>query len=666
MKKKLMMVTLLLAGLTMGACVDDKESASVTTVRDAKTEQLESVATMNAAAAEAKQAMAAAEAALKLAQAQAQQAAAELEKANAEYERKQAELQELKNQQESIDNQRKQAQIEQELLDIEQRKKGYEQQMANIKADMEKAEIEAQTALINAQAQLNNAKKSLLDYEKILASAKTDQERRRIQAERDHLKNLANDYSNAVTALNDARTILNTTKRNLVAAETGLTTLKETKEAQIAKKTNQIAQKQIQIDAYKKYTNYAEDIDALRLEYTKLDYAYNAAWDNYQYASNAYRFYPTVNTDAIDELENKVYDDVLYNLANNNSLVDENGQPYVMSDETTQYSVPAAVTSLNLLNVLNPSLWQQKDDLTYTFESEDGEYSYSSNWWEDLGDSLYIDIEINEDLRQFELAIESVLATNKQNYENATKAVTTLQRLYNGAPTEADYVTGGSATKACRNMVDSTAFLKSEYDKAAAAQKAAAKTKYETQLAAEQTCKRNLDAALLVQADAKLEQDCFDKVVDVIRNFDKYNTALQEKIKARNEQSLKDYSEKVDLWMEYRAKDYAQSVAYADYDAVRAIYDNTFEYDPVTDTWVVVQDGAAAIASAIETLENEIKDLEEEIADVDAIESQEENIEQLKAQIEVEEQKVKVAEINAANAKAALEEALAKYSQAEE
>ena len=664
MKKKLMMVTLLLAGLTMGACVDDKESASVTAVRDAKTEQLESVATMNAAAAEAKQAMAAAEAALKLAKAQAQQAAAELEKANAEYERKQAELQELKNQQESIDNQRKQAQIEQELLDIEQRKKGYEQQMAKIKADMEKAEIEAQTALINAQAQLNNAKKSLLDYEKILASAKTDAERRRIQAERDHLKNLANDYSNAVTALNIARTTLNTTKRNLVNAETGLTTLKENKEAEIAKKTNQIAQKQIQIDAYKKYTNYAEDIDALRLEYTKLESAYNAAWDNYQYASNAYYSYPTVNTDAIDELENKVYDDVLYNLAYNNSLVDENGHLYVMSDATL-YSVPFAVTSLNLLNVLNPSLWQQKDDLIYTFESEDGEYSYSS-YWEDLGDSLYIDIEINEDLRQFELAIESVLATNKQNYENATKTVTTLQRLYNGAPTEADYVPGGSATKACRNMVDSTAFLKSEYDKAAAAQKAAAKTKYETQLAAEQTCKRTLDAALLVQADAKLEQDCFDKVVDVIRNFDKYNTALQEKIKARNEQSLKDYSEKVDLWMEYRAKDYARSVAYADYDAVYAIYQNTFEYDPVTDTWVKVQDGAAAIASAIETLENEIKGLKEDIADVDAIESQEEYIEQLKAQIEVEEQKVKVAEINANNAKTALEEALAKYATAEE
>ena len=649
MKKKLMMVTLLLAGLTMGACVDDKESASVTAVRDAKTEQLESVATMNAAAAEAKQAMAAAEAALKLAEAQAQQAAAELSKANAEYERKQAELQELRNQQESIDNQRKQAQIEQELLQIEVTKKTIEQQMAQLRADMEEAEIKAQTALINAQARLNRAKESLLNYEKYLASAKTAAERKRIQAERDHLKNLADDYSTAVKALNTARTTLNNTKRSLVTAETGLTTIKETTEANIADWKNQIAQDQIQIDAYKKYANYTEDIDALSLEYTKLEGVKDAAVDNSNKAWNAY-ISCVVNDDATQELNKIVVKDVLYNLAWSGILVDENRNQYVKSDGTT-FTVPSAVSTLRLLKVIN-SL--QTKNLTYTFESEDGKYSNSKNW--SLGDSLYMDIEINEDLRQFELDIEGILATNKSNYENATKNVTKWQRLYNGAPTEADYVTGGSATKACRNMVDSTAFLKSEYDKAAAAQKAAAKTKYETQLTAEQRCKSNLDAALLLQADAKLEQDCFDKVVDIIRNFDTYYTALQEKITARNEQSLKDYSEKVDLWMEDQAKDYAESVASANFNAVKAIYkDDTSG-----------QIGAETIDNLIANLEIDIKTLERKIQDLSQIESQEELIEKLKAEIEYQEQKVKVAEINANNAKTALEEALAKYATAEE
>ena len=662
MKKKLMMVALLLAGLSMGACVDDKESASVTAVRDAKTEQLESVAAMNSAAAQARQATAAAEAALKLAEAQAKQAQAELQKANAEYERKQAELQELRNQQESIDNKRKQALLEQELAQIEVRMKQIEQQMAQIKADMEEAEIKAQTALINAQAQLNRAKQSLLNYEKYLASAKTEAERRKIQAERDHLTNLANDYTDAVRALNTAKSDLNSYKRQLITAENDLTTLNENKEADIAKYKSDIALKQIQIEALKKYANYTENLDSLSLAYYSLYQQKEAASENYSYASNAYYFYQ-VTTDVIQELETLVYDDVLYNLALDNKLVDEEGELYVKSDQST-FVVPSQVTDLHLLNVINPYRWQQTKSLAYTYTSEDGDYSQTESWG--LGDSLYIDIEINEDLRKFELDIEELLATNKQNYENATTKATKLQRLYNGKPTEADWKDGGSATKTCANMVDSTLILKAAYDKAAEADKATAKTAYETQLTKEQQCKEALENAINEQADAKLEQDCFNKVVDIIRNFDKYYAAFQTKITARNEQSLKDYSEKVSLWIELATKDYADDVATANFIAVSTIYVGSWEYNPNTGQFEEILDGASTIADKISTLEGEIKDLEDEIEDISDIEDKEVYIETLKARIEYQEQKVKVAEINAANAKAALEEALAKYSQAEE
>ena len=54
MKKKLMMVAVLLGALSLGACVDDNESASVTAVREAKAEQLQSIADLNKAEAEAK------------------------------------------------------------------------------------------------------------------------------------------------------------------------------------------------------------------------------------------------------------------------------------------------------------------------------------------------------------------------------------------------------------------------------------------------------------------------------------------------------------------------------------------------------------------------------------------------------------------------------------
>ena len=47
MKKKLMMVAVLLGALSLGACVDNNESASVEAVRNAKAEQLMSIANLN-------------------------------------------------------------------------------------------------------------------------------------------------------------------------------------------------------------------------------------------------------------------------------------------------------------------------------------------------------------------------------------------------------------------------------------------------------------------------------------------------------------------------------------------------------------------------------------------------------------------------------------------
>ena len=69
MKKKLMMVAVLLGALSLGACVDDNESASVTDLRGAKAEQLRALATLSEAQAAAETARANAESALKEAQA---------------------------------------------------------------------------------------------------------------------------------------------------------------------------------------------------------------------------------------------------------------------------------------------------------------------------------------------------------------------------------------------------------------------------------------------------------------------------------------------------------------------------------------------------------------------------------------------------------------------
>ena len=81
MKKKLMMVAVLLGALSLGACVDNDESASVEAVRNAKAEQLKGAAALANAQAEAETIRANAEAKLKEAEAAYQNAKTEADKA---------------------------------------------------------------------------------------------------------------------------------------------------------------------------------------------------------------------------------------------------------------------------------------------------------------------------------------------------------------------------------------------------------------------------------------------------------------------------------------------------------------------------------------------------------------------------------------------------------
>ena len=98
MKKKLMMVAVLLGALSLGACVDDNESQSVTDLRNAKAAQLNAVAALYQAQADAAAETAAAEAELirakaALKQAQASQKEEEIRQAQEEFELQIAALQ---------------------------------------------------------------------------------------------------------------------------------------------------------------------------------------------------------------------------------------------------------------------------------------------------------------------------------------------------------------------------------------------------------------------------------------------------------------------------------------------------------------------------------------------------------------------------------------------
>ena len=143
MKGKFMIIAALLGALTFGACVDSTESASVTAVRNAKAEQLKSVATLNNAKAQAEATLAAAQA--QLAAAEAQLLAAEAAAINAE-----TEAQKIANQ----------------IAAAQAAKK-----IAKIEAEMELAALEYEQALLEAQLAFKESLKDLADDEADALSA---------------------------------------------------------------------------------------------------------------------------------------------------------------------------------------------------------------------------------------------------------------------------------------------------------------------------------------------------------------------------------------------------------------------------------------------------------------------------------------------------------------
>lgn len=127
MKKKFMMAAVLLGALTLGSCVDDNESASVTAIREAKAAQLSALANYQQAQADAELILANAEAKVK--------------EADAAYQAALAKIKDLQAQEKELELQKAQATLE---------------------TDIEAAKTKAQAQLIQAQAKLEAAKAALI------------------------------------------------------------------------------------------------------------------------------------------------------------------------------------------------------------------------------------------------------------------------------------------------------------------------------------------------------------------------------------------------------------------------------------------------------------------------------------------------------------------------
>lgn len=233
MKKKIMMVAAILGALTLGSCVDDNESQSVTDVRNAKTEQLKAMANLANAQAEAELIIANAEKALKEAEAAYQKALADGAKQEAELAK------------------------------------------ARFEVEIEKIRAEAELAIINAKKAANAYDQQMLA-----------QAGERIQA-------LYNQYHNCIDKVNDFRKKKFNTKIRLAELEGGLISAQEANEKLIAELQKELDLEEYKLSLFGEYANtdtteLKKKVLQAQKDATLADKAANEKWQAYNEVRNHY------------------------------------------------------------------------------------------------------------------------------------------------------------------------------------------------------------------------------------------------------------------------------------------------------------------------------------------------------------------------------------------
>ncbi|WP_349509161.1 hypothetical protein [Bacteroides fragilis] len=290
MKKKLMMVAVLLGVLSLGACVDNDESASVEAVRMAKAKQLESLANINNADADAKKAITAAEVAIKEAEAAYKKAQAELEQAQAD---------------------------QQKIL--------LEKAQAALEAELE-------TAKINAEAQLNYAKASLETAKAALIAALDGVD----QANKTRITTLLGKANGLLVTINQDRTDLIDAKNGLARLKAELVTVELSNQETIAKEEKNKAVAQALIAEYEKYStkDKADAEKAAQEANAKLTALNQISNEKYTANKNAIQAFNEANTN----LNGSLYMQTIYRLTSNyyvQDFIEGENVNYTNDDATT-------------------------------------------------------------------------------------------------------------------------------------------------------------------------------------------------------------------------------------------------------------------------------------------------------------------------------------------
>lgn len=662
MKKKLLMVAVLLGALSLGACIDDNESQSVTNVRNSKAAELKSIAAMEKAEAEARVTLANAEAALNAAKVKAEQALAAKARAQAEMEAKQLELIELQkeaatlqNEKELIENQKKQAELDAELAQLAVTQKENEEQLARIANEVLLLEQQNQTALYEAQLALERAEQDLLDKNEALANAKTEAERQTILAERTKLQQRSAAYTQAVNELIVAKTTLSSYQTALVTLQTGLTTLQESKESTIADNNVTIAENLVKIDIYKQYQNYQEDPEALKNKIEDLQIENNKLADVNNAKLNAY-WDVEVNTDAVEAADEEIEALDFYNFVINGGNVAGEYES-VGNDGIINKSSFTVYT----LNSYVPKADAGKYRKYYYYTPEGADVPY----WVSIGDSIYVDCdELTADIRQVELAVNSDLNNYTTWLENENRGLKEAQSQYDGVPMyyEWDSTTEKWVEKVIEdgvNAVDNTAAKKKLMDETTDdAEKAQYKVEYEAAIVQENNLK---DRIVNCKNTIAYYTACIEALKAGWKMYQEYDAnveALQAKLDARNEADVNAYSAKVVAWKEYRDVNAAYSKVNAEYNAAQTLYWGAIPVQDPSSGDEYYVNSVKNIADAIAALEAENEALEAENANFAAITTQEELIAAQNARIAAQTAVVTAKEAAVEATKAALKEVM--------
>ena len=278
-----MMAAALFGAMTLGACVDNQESQSVTDIRDAKTEELKSQAALNNAQAEAAKVMANAEAALMAAE-------AEYQKALAEQVAAETELLEVEKQLAEVEVAIREAELEAALTELEAAKAELEATKADVQARI--AASLANKARVEAQLEVDLARmeQTLLGYKiEILNQTKNLEAAQKI-----NYIALFGDYNAAVINLNNAKSSLLNMQSRLEEFKLGVMSNEEWRAEQIEalneginSYNEQIAKYEAQIEAYNEFVTLpGDELEAKAKELTAkqetIAFEQELAWTAYQ------------------------------------------------------------------------------------------------------------------------------------------------------------------------------------------------------------------------------------------------------------------------------------------------------------------------------------------------------------------------------------------------